>query len=140
MTDTNTGDRLVDELLAMLADYHTKTNIAPDMPDGSEPPPPTATPGYRVFVDDNFHYMDEDERYELGVFGTIDEAVAACKGIVDRCLEAMLKPEATAAGLYEQYVNFGEDPYIKPDDPAAARVAFSAWDYAKERCQVLARD
>lgn len=31
---------------------------------------------YRVMVDDNFHYMDEDERYELGIFSTADEVIA----------------------------------------------------------------
>jgi hypothetical protein len=105
----------------------------------AEPAPPIAAPGYRVFVDDNFHFRDEDERYEIGVFGTVDEAIAACKRIVDRYLEPA-KPGTTAAALYADYVAFGEDPYIKPVDPAAARVTFSAWDYAKERCQVLAQD
>jgi hypothetical protein len=38
---------------------------------------------YRVFVDDNFHYMDPDERYELGSFEDCESAVAACKRIVD---------------------------------------------------------
>ena len=37
---------------------------------------------YKVMVDDNFHYM-EDDRYELGTFSTIEEAIAACKRIVD---------------------------------------------------------
>jgi len=134
-----TGDRLIDEVLAMLADYHTKTTIAPDLPDEGEPASPIAAMGYRVLIDDNFHYMDEDHRYEHGVFGTADEAVSVCKQIVDGCLESMLKPDTTAGGLYEQYVTFGEDPYVKPVDPAEARVTFSAWDYAKARCQVLAR-
>jgi hypothetical protein len=34
-------------------------------------------------VDDNFHYMDDEDRYELGIFSTIEEAIAACKRIVD---------------------------------------------------------
>ena len=93
--------------------------------------------GYKVMIDDNFHYMDEEHRFEHGVFGTTDEAVAACKRIVDRCLKSMLKPDMTAAALYELYVTFGEDPYIVAVDPTDARVTFSAWDYAKERCEVL---
>ena len=28
---------------------------------------------YTVLVNDNFHYMDESERYELGSFETLDE-------------------------------------------------------------------
>ena len=34
---------------------------------------------YTVFVDDNFHYMDESERYKLGEFVDCASAVAACK-------------------------------------------------------------
>jgi hypothetical protein len=119
MTETTTGDRLVDSILAMLAE---------------QKPKPT---GYRVLIDDNFHYMDEKHRYEHGVFGTADEAIAACKKIVNRCL--MWKPGMTATALYDEYVTFGEDPFIKAVDPTDAGVAFSAWDYAKERCEVLTR-
>jgi hypothetical protein len=92
---------------------------------------------YKVLIDDNFHYMDEDHRYEHGVFETADEAVAACKLIVDGCLTRMLKPDMTAAALYELYVTFGEDPYVMLVDRTDARVTFSAWDYAKERCEVF---
>jgi hypothetical protein len=38
---------------------------------------------YKVMVDDNFHCMEEDERYGLATFSTIEEAIAACKRIVD---------------------------------------------------------
>jgi hypothetical protein len=85
----------------------------------------------KVFVDDHFHYQDENERYEHGEFDNPDEAVAVCKQIVDDCLEHMLKPGMTAAALFDQYAMFGEDPFVIPDN------AFSAWDYAKERCEVL---
>jgi hypothetical protein len=95
------------------------------------------TTGYKVLIDDNFHYQDEEHRSEYGVFGTADEAVAVCKRIVDRCLEPMLKPGMTADALYQLWVMFGEDPYVMPVDRTDARVAFSACDYAKERCEVL---
>jgi hypothetical protein len=139
MTATK-DDGLVDAVLAMLADYHTKTTIAPDLPNEGEPVPTTAALRYKVLIDDNFHYMDEDHRYEHSAFVTADEAVAACKRIVDRCLQSMLKPNATAAALYELYVTFGEDPYIVTVDRTGGRVTFSAWDYAKAQCEVLARD
>ena len=32
---------------------------------------------YTVYVDDNYHYMDLEERYKLGDFITLDEAIAA---------------------------------------------------------------
>jgi len=41
---------------------------------------------YQVFVDDNFHFMDESERYNLGEFSTREEAIATCKKIVDEYL------------------------------------------------------
>jgi hypothetical protein len=75
--------------------------------------------GYKVLI-------DSSDR----VFATADEAVAACKRIVDECL----LPGTTAAALYE---SFGDGPLIVPVDPADALVAFSAWAYAKERCEVL---
>ena len=41
---------------------------------------------YKVMVDDNFHYMDEDERWEYGTFPTVEEALAACRKVVDASL------------------------------------------------------
>ena len=44
------------------------------------------------------------ERYQHGVFSTAEEAIAACKRIVDEDLEQALKPGMSAAELYESYV------------------------------------
>ncbi len=44
-------------------------------------------PIYTVYVDDNFHYQDEGARYTLGDFPTLEEAVTACKNVVDLFLE-----------------------------------------------------
>ncbi len=38
--------------------------------------------GFSVFVDDNFHYQDEDERYLKGVYSTYAEALEVCQGMV----------------------------------------------------------
>ena len=38
---------------------------------------------YTVYVDDNYHLPPDDERYKLSDFATLDEAVAACKRMVD---------------------------------------------------------
>jgi hypothetical protein len=89
---------------------------------------------YTVLVDDNFHYMDKDERYSLGAFESIDAAITACKQIVDEYLRTALKPGMTAAELLASYVFFGEDPYIDGTD---ANTRFSAWNYAKLRCEEL---
>lgn len=90
---------------------------------------------WTVYVDDNFHYMDEDERYCLGTFETLDAAVAACQKIVDEFLQD--NPAKTADDLYDQYTSFGEDPWIKGPSPAPDTPPFSAWDYARKRCNDL---
>ena len=88
---------------------------------------------YRVLVDDNFHYMDEAERYELGAFARLDAAIAAAKAIVDTYLAATYKPGMTAHDLFASYTAFGEDPFILAPDQTD--VSFSAWEYAKQRCE-----
>ena len=92
---------------------------------------------YRVLVDDNFHPMDESERYELGQFPTLAEAVAASRGIVDEFLLANCKPGMTSQALYESYTAFGEDPFIVPVALEQAPSGFSAWGYAQTRCEEL---
>ena len=82
---------------------------------------------YQVFVDDNFHHINEGERYRLGDFATYEEALDACKAIVDEFLQASCKEGVTAAQLYENYVGFGEDPFIVGEP---APFPFSAWNYA----------
>jgi hypothetical protein len=92
---------------------------------------------FRVLVDDNFHFMDESERYELGAFATLEEALTASCGIVDEFLLSAYKPGMTAQQLYFSYTSFGEDPFIIPDASEETAVEFSAWDYAKRRCEVM---
>ena len=89
---------------------------------------------YKVFVNDNFHYMDESERYELGEFDSCESAIAACKNIVDEFLLSKHEPAQRAEEIWEGYTTFGEDPLIVTTDPACA---FSAWDYAKQRCSEI---
>jgi hypothetical protein len=35
---------------------------------------------YKVMVDDNFHYMAEDERWEYGTFASAEEASTPAAG------------------------------------------------------------
>ncbi|NIR63564.1 MAG: hypothetical protein GWN55_04270, partial [Phycisphaerae bacterium] len=51
---------------------------------------------FKVFVDDNFHYQDKSERYELGEFETFEAAVNTCKSIVDQYLTSAFKPGMSA--------------------------------------------
>jgi hypothetical protein len=94
-------------------------------------------PRYRVMVDDNFHYQDESERRELGVYKTLEEALAACRAVVDRSLSEEYRPGISAEKLFDRYTSFGEDPFIRAVDGANEGVLFSAWTYAKERCEAI---
>jgi hypothetical protein len=86
---------------------------------------------YIVMVDDNFHYMDEDERYQAGIVDTPEEAINLCKKIV----EASIQYEAglTADQLFSNYCMFGDDPFI------IGNVPFSGRTYAREYCERLCK-
>ena len=90
---------------------------------------------YRLFVDDNFHYMDESERYLKGTYETEQEAVAVAKRIVDEFLLANQYYCKSATELDELYREFGHDPFIISDSKQASD--FSAWQYSAERCREL---
>jgi len=90
---------------------------------------------YRVFVDDNFHYMDDDYRVTLGDFDTLDAAIAAARARVDECLQDLMTPGLTADELFRSYMHFGDDPFVVA--PGTTDVLFSARNYARERCAAL---
>ena len=93
---------------------------------------------YVVYVDDNFHHMDESERYKLREFPSCEEAVEACKKIVDEFFSRTFDENITYEELYKGYTMFGEDPFIVSGE---GDCFFSAWDYAKKRCrELVARD
>jgi hypothetical protein len=94
-------------------------------------------PNYKVLINDSFHFMDESERTDHGVFANADDAIAVCKEIVDDDLIVMWKPGTTAKELYKLYVAFGPDPFVVPLNPKDPSVEFSAWTYAKIRCKDL---
>lgn len=98
---------------------------------GSKP----VEPPYTVLVDDNYHYMDESERYTMGKYTSPEAAITACKKLVDDFLEASCKGlEPSSEKLYEHYVAFGPDPFIVTNEPSMPKPSFSAWKYAKEQC------
>ena len=78
---------------------------------------------YKVFVDDNYHYMDESQRYTVGSFDTLEEAVNKCKEITIKSLNDLYEKGITAEKLKTQWLTFGEDPYVFGGDGA---VPFSA--------------
>ncbi len=93
--------------------------------------------GYRVLVDDNFHHMDEEERYTLGEFASYEEAEEACRRIVDGFLLDAYEPGMEAGALYALYTMFGDDPFISTAERART---FSAWNYARQRCEEMCAD
>jgi hypothetical protein len=96
-------------------------------------------PSYKVLVNDNAHYMDITEVSAHGTFASADEAVAACKRIVDDDLTSMCGPATTPAELYQLYVAWGPDPFAIPTNPDDPAVEFSAWSYAEQRCEEIAK-
>lgn len=91
---------------------------------------------YTVYVDDNYHFMDESERVNAGVFDSAEEAIAKCKKIVDEYFTRIKPGEHSYAEIWSGYQTYGEDPFVIS---GGAKVDFSAWDYAKERARELSR-
>ena len=94
---------------------------------------------YAVVIGDNFgDYTDTSENYELGRYRTAGEAIAVCQRRVDDELHHLFAQRSgTPAELWDDYTSFGEDPYVRNE--GGERVDFSAWTYAKQRCEVIAR-
>lgn len=113
-----------------------------NMDDSLPPPEEQVSPAtYTVMVDDNFHFMDQDERWKYGEFTSLEAAIEACKSVVDECLADYLEPNMTPDQLYSQYKMLGDDPYVV--GPTKDK-SFSSWDYAEQRskeiCQQVAQD
>ena len=89
---------------------------------------------YKVYVDDNYHYMDQDHRYELGTYMNFYEAVEAAKKVVDEFLIENKSEFETADKLHAFYCMYGEDPFIMAED---AFKKFSARTYADYKCKEL---
>jgi hypothetical protein len=63
-----------------------------------------------VKVDDNYHFMDEDERYILEEFDTEEEAVAAAKRIIDKFFIRRLSTRDNSRQLTLRLSNDGRRP------------------------------
>ena len=81
-------------------------------------------PTYKVWIDDNFHFMNEDERIFHGEFDTPTQAIVACQKIVDANIKSITEQETDPDKAYESYVCFGDGPWIEG-------VEFSAFEYAE---------
>ena len=92
--------------------------------------------GYRVMIDDNFHYMDESYRVCAGTFQHYEDALVQAKEIT---LKSVLKHKgASAAETYDNYKDFGDDPFIQPFGEAPRpEENYSAWTTAKMLAQQI---
>ena len=73
-------------------------------------------PEYKVYVDDNYHFMNEDERYLQGTYDSLDAAVAAAKKVIDRCFEGIDPRDKTPDQLFHGWSHMGDSPFIVTDD------------------------
>lgn len=93
---------------------------------------------FEVIVRDNYHYMDPDETYTIDGFATWEDALAKAQSLVEISLQESFVPGITASALFLQYTMFGDDPFIHP--VPEGKVSFSAWDYARQRCEEICRE
>jgi hypothetical protein len=103
--------------------------------DSAKPRKPSSH--FTVIVDDNYHYMDKDHRYTAGEFDTWEEAVAKAREMVDSDIVAAIENGSTPEEAIEQYLTFGEDPWITGDGDIPDGDFFCAWSYAKARSKEL---
>ena len=92
---------------------------------------------YQIYIDDNFHYMNEDERVKGPLLRSKEAAIAEVKQIVDESLlweRNQCENPNDPKELYERYIAFGDDPFILSEDKS---FRFSAWEYAKLRSAEL---
>ena len=87
---------------------------------------------YRVLVDDNFHYHDEDYRREAGEYDSEAEAVSVCRQISKASLDELYEPGMKAHDLIAKYQALGDDPWILGPE---AKNIFSAWEYVEKNAK-----
>lgn len=67
---------------------------------------------YKVFVDDNYHYSDEGERYAVGAYDSLKEALEKREEISIKSLVSLLENGITPDQLHTQCLMFTEHPFI----------------------------
>ena len=111
-------------------------NTEPAAPQVPVKPPEPSSP-FTVYVDDNYHYMNEDHRYTAGEFDTWEEAVTLARKIVDETIVKAIEGGSTPQKAIDEYRAFGEDPWIVSDGTVPSEESFSAWSYAETRAREL---
>jgi hypothetical protein len=84
---------------------------------------------FKVIVDDNYHHADDSERYSVGSYASLEEALDKCKEITVKSLEHFYEEGITPEKLSAQY------PYIFT---GKGSVPFSARKFVTtELCQLI---
>jgi hypothetical protein len=91
-------------------------------------------PKYQVYVDNNFRYLDESERYLAGSYMDCETALKKCVEIVENSLSNEHKPGMSEKELVDRYKSFGEDPWISSPHEGCR---FSAWKYVERRAKEI---
>jgi len=91
---------------------------------------PDESSSFTVYVGNNCRSINE--RTTHGEFKTYEEAVAACKRIVDQWLLSKYRAGMNADELDEAYGFDGDNPCVDPEPDGEH---FSALEYAKSRCE-----
>jgi hypothetical protein len=74
-----------------------------------------------VRVADYFHYVNACETFTKGPHVSNDEALKVCKVIVLQDVLDACKPGISGGQIYDQYVAFGDDPFIRRPDVGGGR-------------------
>lgn len=71
---------------------------------------------FHLRVYDNYHYNDESEAYNTGLFNTYEDALQAAKGVVNEFLADNWRKGMTPKDLHVLFLMFGDDPIVVPNE------------------------
>jgi hypothetical protein len=94
---------------------------------------------YTLVAGDNFHPQEREHQYDVGIFATAAEVVAAEQAFLCKSVLEHYAPGMTAEDLFNRFSGFGEITFIFADggDP---RVDFDPWAYAKQQAKLIAAE
>jgi len=89
---------------------------------------------FHLRIYDNYHYNDESEAYNTGLFDTYEDALQAAKGVVNQFLAYNWRKGMTPKDLHVLFLMYGDDPIVVPNERIENFVMpdFSARDYVQE--------
>ena len=91
---------------------------------------------FQVIVEDNYHYMEDDDRRVVGTFDTYEKALAAARKIVTNSVKHCAEDKRDAGEIHACYVMFGEDAWILPTPEGVE--SFSGRTFAQSVAEGLA--